>query len=163
SGLKDLFDRHGLSSRFLAEQENGLYPDSDDLVQLKPAVEEAFELCPNPWSTLFVAENGDVHLCFLAQPVGNLYRAPVLSTWNSPEAIAKRSDMISGRYMQSGCSRNWCSWREGKAAVPPDRQFAGDLESLASLEGTGAGTLPVLRNGQENRSSLGAIRRLFDE
>src|SRR5262249_28725090 len=112
SGLKDLFEAHGLDARFLSEQQNGLYPDSDGLVQLKPAGEESFELCPNPWTTLFVAENGDVHLCFLAEPVGNLYQASLISIWNSPQAIAKRSDMIAGRYLQSGCSSNWCSWRE---------------------------------------------------
>jgi len=117
----------------LLEQEYGLYPDSDGLTTSDagednaqtPSNENTFELCPNPWTTLFVAENGGVHLCFLAEPVGNLYEAPLVEIWNSPKAVAKRLRMIQGNYMASGCSSNWCSWREGKAANPLTAGLAG--------------------------------------
>ena len=108
SGLTSLFEALGLSTTFLREETEGLYPDSGDLAPEEPA---SIPLCPNPWTTLFVAENGDVHLCFLAEPVGNLYEAPLTDIWNSPRALAKRSHMISGRYLASGCSSRWCSWR----------------------------------------------------
>ena len=79
SGLQTLFETHGLSATFLEEGEKSLYPDSDGLS------EGAFELCPNPWTTLFLAENGDAYLCFISQPIGNLYAESLSSVWNSPE------------------------------------------------------------------------------
>jgi len=179
SGLQSMFEARGLDAAFLEEQENGLYPDSDDLAvatakqfeptALKPPGAQevprpqpsgAFELCPNPWTTLFVAENGDVHLCFLAVPVGNLYEAALPNIWNSPRAVAKRADMIAGRYMASGCSRNWCSWREGKAASPPRPEGARAL--LAGLAGNRvADPLPILQD--EVPSKLDAVRRMLAE
>ncbi|MFB3776969.1 MAG: radical SAM protein [Bryobacteraceae bacterium] len=110
SGLQTLFEAHGLSAAFMEENGKGLYPDSDGLG------EGVFELCPNPWTTLFVTESGDAHLCFLAQPIGNVHREPLMALWNSPAAIAKRSDIIAGRYLASGCSSQYCGWREGTAA-----------------------------------------------
>ena len=194
SGLQSLFEARGLDAAFLEEQENGLYPDSDDLavatakqfepkplnplgapeepspetakhsesnaVVPRPAQSGAFELCPNPWTTMFVAENGDVHLCFLAEPVGNLYEAALPNIWNSPRAVAKRADMIAGRYMASGCSRNWCSWREGKAASPPPQEDARAL--LVELAGKKvADPLPILQD--EVPSKLDAVRRMLAE
>ena len=108
SGLQTLFEAHGLGVDFLEEGRNGLYPDSDDLAP------GPFELCPNPWTTLFLAENGNVHLCFISEPIGNLYTDPLSAIWNSPQAIAKRSRMIAGHYRASGCSERHCGWREGK-------------------------------------------------
>jgi MoaA/NifB/PqqE/SkfB family radical SAM enzyme len=121
SGMTDLFAAHDLDSAVLNEQRDGLYPDSDDL-KTGDIAAPAFELCPNPWTTLFIVENGDVHLCFLAQPVGNLYEMPLSEIWNSPAALAKRSRMIAGRYLESGCSKQWCSWREGSRQPLPDRE-----------------------------------------
>ncbi len=125
SGLQTLFETYGLSAAFLEEGEKSLYPDSDGLS------EGAFELCPNPWTTLFLVENGDAHLCFISQPIGNLYAEPLSALWNSPRAIAKRSDMIAGRYVASGCSRRYCGWREGKSSPPQrtdmERQEWSDL------------------------------------
>jgi hypothetical protein len=40
---------------------------------------------------MFVVENGDVHLCFLSEPIGNLYEMPLASIWNCQRALAKRS------------------------------------------------------------------------
>lgn len=57
SGLQTLFETHGLSAAFLEEGENSLYPDSEGLSN------GAFELCPNPWTTLFLVENGDAYVC----------------------------------------------------------------------------------------------------
>ena len=113
SGLTCLFQEHGLDCAFLDEAASGLYPDSDDLQA------GGFELCPNPWTTLFVVENGDVHLCFLAEPIGNVYEDSLLSIWNSQPALVKRSQMAAGRYLASGCSQQWCSWREGQTATAP--------------------------------------------
>lgn len=128
SGLTTLFEEHGLDTAFLDEGSSGLYPDSDDLHSNTGA---AFELCPNPWTTLFVVENGDVHLCFLSEPIGNLYEAPLAEIWNSPRAVAKRSRMVSGRYLASGCSSQWCSWREGKtAALPAEAEIRASLAEL---------------------------------
>ncbi len=131
SGLTTLFEEHGLDTAFLNEKSSGLYPDSDDLSDTPDA---GFELCPNPWTTLFVIENGDVHLCFLAEAVGNLYEAPLAEIWNSPRAIAKRSHMTAGRYAAARCSKQWCSWREGKtAALPPSTEMQAALVEIRGL------------------------------
>jgi len=131
SGLTTLFEEHGLDTAFLDEGSSGLYPDSDDL---HGGTAAPFELCPNPWTTLFVVENGDVHLCFLSEPIGNLYEAPLAEIWNSPRAIAKRSRMVTGRYLASGCSTQWCSWREGKtAALPVEAEIRASLAELSEM------------------------------
>jgi MoaA/NifB/PqqE/SkfB family radical SAM enzyme len=146
SGLQTLFEAHGLSSAFLDEGEQSLYPDSGGLSQ------GAFELCPNPWTTLFLVENGDAHLCFISEPIGNLYAQPLAAVWNSPRAVAKRSDMIAGRYVGSGCSRQYCGWREGKASpardASPNRQEWLELVQIQNAlepELQDAGVLGLLR------------------
>ncbi|MEZ5400243.1 MAG: radical SAM protein [Bryobacteraceae bacterium] len=112
SGLQALFERENLDASFLDEQASGLYPDSDGLGG-------GFDLCPNPWTTMFLAEDGNVFLCFLSEPIGSFYEAPLAAIWNSPRALAKRSSMVAGRYSDAGCSKLWCSWREGKRAQEP--------------------------------------------
>jgi MoaA/NifB/PqqE/SkfB family radical SAM enzyme len=124
TGLQTLFEQHGLDPAFLEEGRLGLYPDSDGLSQ------GAFELCPNPWTTLFIAENGDAHVCFIAKPIGNLYASSLSALWNSPAAMSKRSDMIAGRYLHSGCSAQFCGWREGQG-VERQEDRAGDAERQA--------------------------------
>jgi hypothetical protein len=89
--------------------------------------ERTIRLCPNPWSMMFVVENGDVLLCFLSEPVGNLYESPLMKIWNSPRAIAKRSEMIQGRYLSSGCSKLWCDWRDGKTCAMPGSESRKEL------------------------------------
>jgi MoaA/NifB/PqqE/SkfB family radical SAM enzyme len=145
SGLETLFESHGLSAAFLEEGEKSLYPDSDGLS------EGGFELCPNPWTTLFVAENGDAHLCFLSRPIGNLYAEPLPALWNSLPATAKRSDMISGRYLASGCSSRHCAWREGKPA-PSRSAGAGRREWLERAA--------IPPSGVEPSGTLAQVRRL---
>jgi MoaA/NifB/PqqE/SkfB family radical SAM enzyme len=115
-GLETLFGKHGLDTSFLRENQNGLHPSNEYFSRSAP-----FDLCPNPWTTLFVSENGDVQLCWLSEPVGNLHEAPLLEIWNSPRAVAKRKRLIRGQYVTSGCSATWCGWREGKAAPPTCR------------------------------------------
>jgi hypothetical protein len=151
SGLQTLFETHSLSAAFLEEGEKSLYPDSDDLS------DGAFELCPNPWTTLFLAENGDAHLCFISQPIGNLYSEPLAMLWNSPQAIAKRSDMISGRYLASGCSRRYCGWREGKSS-PPQNIDVGRQEwrELVRIQ-------PYQQSEIEAPGTLALVRRLVTE
>lgn len=149
SGLRTLFENHGLSATFLEEGENGLYPASDGLSA------DGFDLCPNPWTTLFLAENGDAHLCFLSQPVGNLYAEPLAALWNSPAAMTKRSRMISGRYVASGCSRQYCGWRDGKPSHPPEADASG-AESGEAARGR---PWPEI----ETPSTLALVRRLMAE
>ena len=151
SGLQTLFETHGLSAAFLEEGKKSLYPDSDGLS------EGAFELCPNPWTTVFLAENGDAHLCFLSQPIGNLYSEPLSALWNSPKAITKRSDMIAGRYLASGCSRQYCGWREGKSS-PPRNIGAGREEwrELVRIQ-------PCQQPEIEGPGNLTLVRRLVAE
>jgi MoaA/NifB/PqqE/SkfB family radical SAM enzyme len=151
SGLQTLFEAHGLSAAFLEEAEQSLYPDSDGLSA------GAFELCPNPWTTLFVVENGDAHLCFISQAIGNLYSASLSSLWNSPRAIAKRSGMIAGRHLASGCSRQYCGWREGKAAPP--QNIGSGREEWHGLVRDRAGQPPRI----ETPGALALVRKLVAE
>jgi len=146
SGLQTLFETHGLPAAFLSEDRKGLYPNSEGLA------DGGFELCPNPWTTLFLVENGDVHLCFISQPIGNLYSEPLAALWNSPNAMAKRSRMISGRYVGSGCSRQYCGWREGRASPGRNPANAGsespELLQIRGLSYAGeadAGVLTLVR------------------
>jgi MoaA/NifB/PqqE/SkfB family radical SAM enzyme len=160
SGLTSLFEAWGLDSSFLDEQEQGLYPDSRDLTQAEPA---AVPLCPNPWTTMFVAENGGVHLCFLAEPVGNLYEEPLAAVWNSPHALAKRSRMISGRYLAAGCSAHWCSWREGKPAAAPSAAIGALREEMKQLAGRAAASEPLVQIGGaqgEADRGIAQVRRM---
>jgi MoaA/NifB/PqqE/SkfB family radical SAM enzyme len=151
SGLQTLFETHGLSAAFLEEGEKSLYPDSDGLS------EGAFELCPNPWTTLFLVENGDAHLCFISQPIGNLYSESLSALWNSPNAISKRSDMIAGRYLASGCSRQYCGWREGKPSPPRTVASAGrEWRELVSIQPCGQSEIEAPEN-------LSLVRRLVAE
>jgi MoaA/NifB/PqqE/SkfB family radical SAM enzyme len=151
SGLQTLFEKHGLSSDFLNEGANNLYPDSDDLGSA------GFGLCPNPWTTLFVAENGDVHLCFISEPIGNLYSEPLCSLWNSSKAIAKRADMIHGRYLASGCSQQFCGWREGKCAPPPGAESREEWQELVNIRPE-----PQLE-AVDSGSSLSLVRKRVSE
>ncbi len=151
SGLQTLFESHGLSAAFLEEGKKGLYPNSEGLS------EGAFELCPNPWTTLFLVENGDAHLCFISQPIGNLYSEPLSALWNSPRAIAKRSDMISGRYLASGCSRQYCGWREGKSlAVRNIDRGREEWRELVAIQ-------PCQQPEIEVPGNLALVRRLMAE
>lgn len=157
SGLQTLFEKHGLSSSFLEEGANGLYPDSDELQPDSPS----FELCPNPWTTMFITEDGNAHLCFLALPIGNIYETPIVSLWNSQRAMEKRSHMIAGRYMASGCSEQWCSWREGQTCQeqkPEDApRLLAEMRQLTdqALQGKHPG------NEEPNRSSIASVRRMM--
>lgn len=155
SGLTTLFDRHGFDSAFVGEGQQGLYPDGDDLTA------QCGELCPNPWTTLFVVENGDVHLCFLSDPVGNLYEEPLAAVWNSPRAVTKRSQMAAGRYLASGCSTQWCGWRDGARAGTllgePRRRVLEEFRALASQVGS------LVAADPEAGSGLALVRRTLSQ
>jgi MoaA/NifB/PqqE/SkfB family radical SAM enzyme len=167
SGLQTLFESHQLGAAFLEEGEKSLYPDSDGLSQ------GSFELCPNPWTTLFLVENGDAHLCFISQPIGNLYSEPLAALWNSPNALAKRSDMISGRYLSSGCSQQYCGWREGKSSPPrnidsgsPKWRELVQIQPCQNSEIEAAGNLPLVRRlvaeERRKRSELEVYKRSLE-
>ncbi len=156
SGMTALFERHGLDAGFLEESACGLYPDSD---QLKPNDGSAgFELCPNPWTTLFITENGDVRICFLSEVIGNLYETPLAALWNCPQALTMRRRMMQGRYADSGCSVSHCGWREGKASTGSGVSgFDAELRQL-----TGSRREPVCHNGMGSETEgIGAVRRLL--
>ena len=129
--------------------------------QAAPAVEAPGSgLCPNPWTTLFVAENGDVLVCFLSVPIGNLYETPLSRLWNSQPAMAQRSNMVSGRYMEAGCSERWCSWREGNKAAPPASDKLVELRAeTAQLADRVARTQSLIPAGQPP-SAIPAVRRM---
>jgi MoaA/NifB/PqqE/SkfB family radical SAM enzyme len=154
SGLTTLFNQHGLDGAFVAEEEHGLYPDAE-------AATAGRELCPNPWTTLFVIENGDVHLCFLSEPVGNLYEEPLVSIWNSPRAVAKRSRMAAGRYRASGCSPQWCGWREGSQAEAPSGERR--RQALAEFQALSARASDLLRDTVDSGPELAAVRRTLQD
>jgi MoaA/NifB/PqqE/SkfB family radical SAM enzyme len=170
TGMTSIFEAHGLDARFLAEECQGLYPDSDDVVEAakaSPAAEAAapecegpgVALCPNPWTTLFVAENGDVHLCFLSAPVGNLYEAPLVSIWNCQQAMAKRSAMLSGRYRAAGCDPVQCSWREGKKpALPASAEMSALRDETKQLTDRAMQAAPSVAAGDEP-PAIAAVRR----
>jgi hypothetical protein len=104
-----------------------------------------------------------VHLCFLSEPVGNLYQAPLISIWNCPAALAKRSRMIAGRYVASGCSPQWCSWRDGKRTAGPAsagvESGMAEMEQLASRTAMLLPTVPV----EEASAGVAAVRRQMAE
>ena len=155
SGLTSLFASQNLDCSFLLEASEGLYPNSDDL-------SSESSLCPNPWTTLFVVENGDVHLCFLSEPTGNLYEMPLAAIWNSPRALAKRSDMIAGRYMASGCSAQWCSWREGTRAAEPTPGIAALRDEMNHLAARAAYLEPLVQIGDASPEIAAVRRKLAD-
>lgn len=159
SGLHSLFCEHGLNADFLQEQTCTLTPDQNTAApgameeinshahlmppDIHPELGEFPEVnviagsripdtCPNPWSTLFITENGDVSLCFLSDPVGNLYQTPLIQLWNGSAAIAKRSNMLNGKYLQSGCSELWCNWREGSHNLAPTTESWRQLLKLSA-------------------------------
>jgi hypothetical protein len=51
-------------------------------------------------------------VCFLSEPAGKVYEAPLVEIWNSPVVVAKRSRMLAGRYGAAGCCAEWCGRRE---------------------------------------------------
>ncbi|QEW22090.1 Cyclic pyranopterin monophosphate synthase 1 [Marinibacterium anthonyi] len=178
SGFRDLFATHGLDADFLGEEDSTLTPDrpgraapAGDIpaprivtpdVPPMPAGAGNDATCSNPWYTMFVTENGDVSICFLSEPIGNLYRTPLVEIWNAPQAIAKRSRMLAGRVTESGCSQLWCKWRDGQVTDTPDPDAWRDLLALfaslvrrlelAEKPGPDVEIAPKLRN----------IRRLVD-
>jgi MoaA/NifB/PqqE/SkfB family radical SAM enzyme len=120
------------------------------------------KLCPNPWSIMFVAENGDVTICCQAEPVGNLYESPLVKIWNSPRAIAKRSEMIQGRYLSSGCSALWCDWREGKTCATPNSQSRRELLQVFKQMYDKVAVPELESPPLEVPGRLGAVRRLLE-
>jgi MoaA/NifB/PqqE/SkfB family radical SAM enzyme len=156
SGLKVLFEKHGYDTAFLCELENGLYPESEGLEDTWS--DRSFDLCPNPWTTLFVSENGNVHLCFLSEPVGNLYEAPLVEIWNSPRAVAKRLRLSRGAYLASGCSPGWCAHWEG--TIPGSASPLWERTPLRDLPP--AGHCPAI-DPDPSFSGLGAVRRMVAE
>ncbi len=86
---------------------------------------------------------------------------PLASIWNCPQALAKRSDMISGNYLRSGCSARWCSWREGKkAATGASAEFQALRQELQQLADRAAQVQPVVQI-HEPSSQIASVRRML--
>ncbi|MBS1835031.1 MAG: radical SAM protein [Acidobacteria bacterium] len=151
SGLTSLFDRYQLDHSFLDEQSEGLYPDSQGLNE--PSQPDP---CPNPWTTLFVTENGDASLCFLSEAVGNVYEEPISTIWNNPRALAKRSRMLAGRYLEAGCSEQWCGWRQGEQCRHESANSVREmLVQIRQLDALALSSPPL----EPAATPLGAVRR----
>jgi MoaA/NifB/PqqE/SkfB family radical SAM enzyme len=123
--------------------------------------EGKIRLCPNPWTEMLVAENGDVALCCFTEPVGNLYESPLVKIWNSPRAIAKRSEMIQGRYLASGCAKLTCDWRDGKACATPSSESRRELISVFKQMRDKVAIPEPEPAPPELPGRLGAVRRLL--
>ena len=149
SGLTQLFEEHGLDARFLAERSNGLYPNCDQLADAGGG----FELCPNPWTTLFLTETGGVHLCFLSESSGNWFQTPLREIWNCPDAVEKRRLMTTGRYVASGCAEDTCGWRNDTTS-----HGAGGETGAAPAEQC---AIPESTAPREVGSDLPAVRRML--
>jgi MoaA/NifB/PqqE/SkfB family radical SAM enzyme len=114
SGFTTLFASQGLDGAFLREEVEGLYPNSEDLTApdrlagdggtgaMPEGAGAAVPLCPNPWTTMFVAENGDVHLCFLAEPTGNLYETPARGNLELPASVSEAQRHDHGKIREVG-------------------------------------------------------------
>jgi hypothetical protein len=63
--------------------------------------------------------------------------------------------MISGRYLASGCSRQYCGWREGKSSPP--RNIDGGREELRDL----VRIQPCQESEIEVPGNLALVRRLM--
>jgi MoaA/NifB/PqqE/SkfB family radical SAM enzyme len=125
-----------------------------------PEEDPAAALCPNPWTTMFVAENGDVLVCFLSEPIGNLYETPINRLWNSPQTMAKRSDMVAGRYLESGCSTRWCSWGVVKKAPAPRPEKLVELRAETAIFADRARRARALVPASEAPSPIAPVRRM---
>lgn len=111
---------------------------------------------------MFIVENGDVSLCFQAEPVGNLYETPLVEIWNSPAAVAKRSRMLAGRCLESGCSKLWCEWRDKITFEDqPEETRRELLEMFKALTQRLQATGQSVEADDEVDTKLGAVRRLL--
>jgi len=184
AGLKDLFDYHNLDSAFLNEEGSTLTPENPHIGQANgekkiifpeyvypdlPALpddldlEKTANLCTNPWYTMFIIENGDVSLCFQAEPIGNLFETPLTEIWNGAEAIAKRSRMLSGQYIKSGCSALWCQWRDGKAHTESSTDSHRELLSMFESLTNRLRVVAIEPYHPSPDTKLGSVRRALKE
>jgi hypothetical protein len=78
-----------------------------------------------------------------------------------PRALAKRSQMIAGRYLASACSPQYCSWREGRPAVGPAdaRELLSQIKHLKRRVMERKPSMPE----EERPLGLGAVRRKMAE
>jgi hypothetical protein len=180
SGLHSLFEAHNLDTDFLDEDQFSIYPGSDEANRelnnrdaceidklpvhetVAPPIRNDIRLCPNPWTLMFVTENGNVHLCFGLPPIGNIYETPLIRLWNSPKVIAAHSEIINGNYESAGCSKHWCSWREGKKSNIPDRVAIQSLISeFRKLTQQAIRTPKPPPEDPGNSSAPGSVRRML--
>ncbi len=180
-GFHSLFEGHHLETGFLEEARFSLYPDNEgsssdrespdsraaeSTMANETGGDDASEigLCPNPWTLMYVTESGQVHICFMERAIGNLYETPLIRLWNSPPAIAARADIVNGRYEAAGCSKLWCSWREGKIDDRPAQVTVQEL--VEEFRGLSQQALGARRPGPDPAipgSGLASVRRTLTE
>ena len=80
--------------------------------------------------------------------------------WNNQRAMAQRSDMIAGRYLEAGCSPRWCSWREGKKPASPRSDNLAELRAETALLAERAARPQSLVPTGEAPSAIAAVRRM---
>jgi chromosome segregation ATPase len=74
--------------------------------------------------------------------------------------MAKRSDMVAGRYLESGCSTRWCSWREGKKAPAPRPEKLVELRAETAIFADRARRARALVPASEAPSPIAPVRRM---
>jgi hypothetical protein len=166
-GFHSLFEAHNLECSFLDEGRHSFYPDNEadsSRIDIGQAVPVDFRSCPNPWTLMYVTESGAVHICFMATPVGNLYETPLTSLWNSPKALAARNAILNGQYGGAGCSRLWCSWREGKKGEQSNSIAIPDLiKEFKRLSGNAVRAPESGSSSTDSSKVPASIRRLLTE
>ncbi|NWG13258.1 MAG: radical SAM protein [Acidobacteria bacterium] len=188
SGVHSLFNAHGLETGFLQEDRFSVYPDNEgygrevpgqpsggalaiaaaegiaEQTARPPAVTAGFQPCPNTWTLLYITETGDVHVCFMAPPIGNLFESPLVSLWNCSGAMAARSNIVNGSYEAAGCSKLWCTWREGRKGSQvlgaTVREMIAEFRALTGLA-LRAG-VPAMQTGDPT-SLVTPVRRMLSE
>lgn len=166
SGLHTLFEAHNLETTFINEGRCSIYPDNPAPADVEPESNQSpardeIDLCPNPWTLMYVTETGDVHVCFMARAIGNVFETPLIRIWNSPNAVGARHDIISGRYHAAGCSSLWCSWREGKTSAPSTHIPVAELMEEFKALTQRALAAPASEPDIDSAAGIASVRRML--
>lgn len=123
-------------------------------VKLPPSSTEA--VCPAPWETAFIHENGDVHCCcFNSVRLGNVNGDDFENIWNGPAARELRESFQKG--VLKGCVMSGCESPVDYVAI-----HESYLESLVKNLGNGlnmngrVNSVLLLRTGPLFQSHLAA-------
>ncbi len=98
--LEEIYSAHGLG-----------FEDRSRLINIvprkRPLPSDLEAVCPQPWFTAFIQEDGSVYgCCANSTPLGNINRQTFDEIWNGPAARDLRASMISGE--MKGCIWSCC-------------------------------------------------------